>query len=398
MAQVLNTTPPQDRTGRLGSFSTYNSDSTASRDTDFQQSTPTTGFQPVQTCASGQGPRRDDTTPPYGIRETTRINALESTVQRMASDLSSSIEQIREVKELLLRLVNPSHHVPSVPTGVVFKSTLPETAPTDMPSHIPEVDNDEVVVASSTHKKTRGQPPERTDIQPGSPSWGSRDTIPVTPNTLLQSFSNKMPVGAAVSTDVSASIGITSNDLSPHPTTTTTPRSAMRRHVASSSPSSPRLGELPGAADLDSTQDGVTTRGMASVTDRSPRPCGPRPTVELTLPPRITSNAIAANALCFILQLDHGNTIVAEGRAGGSWKSPSARLGSLCAEGQQMVQVHKIIVPNVPLVFTEDRHPFTTLDQALVKPSGSSVYVKWISKLRYKKNKILPQSKNSVDR
>ena len=45
-------------------------------------------------------------TPPYLVRDTTRINALELTVQKMACDLTSSKEQIKEVKELLLQLIN----------------------------------------------------------------------------------------------------------------------------------------------------------------------------------------------------------------------------------------------------------------------------------------------------
>ncbi|KAG0575255.1 hypothetical protein KC19_VG330700 [Ceratodon purpureus] len=84
--------------------------------TDLQTSTPIPTQNHVTTCASAQGPREEDTTPsfpqnigtpPYMVREGTRIHALETTVQRMASDLTSSKEQIQEVKELLLLLIKP---------------------------------------------------------------------------------------------------------------------------------------------------------------------------------------------------------------------------------------------------------------------------------------------------
>lgn len=42
-----------------------------------------------------------------------------------------------------------------------------------------------------------------------------------------------------------------------------------------------------------------------------------------------------------------------------------------------MVQVHKIFVTGVPLMYLEDRHHATTLDGA-VTPTGQKVlYIKW---------------------
>lgn len=89
-------------------------------------------------------------TPPYVIRETTRINALENTVQRIASDLSSSKDQLREVKELLLRLINsdtppnPSFAVrietPTVP-GHTHSVPIPDfQIRTPMTESVPTVD------------------------------------------------------------------------------------------------------------------------------------------------------------------------------------------------------------------------------------------------------------------
>ena len=46
-------------------------------------------------------------TPLYVIRESTSIYALESTVLKMALDLTSSKDEIKDVKELLLCLINP---------------------------------------------------------------------------------------------------------------------------------------------------------------------------------------------------------------------------------------------------------------------------------------------------
>ncbi|KAG0594326.1 hypothetical protein M758_UG067200 [Ceratodon purpureus] len=69
-------------------------------------------------------------TPPYSVQESTRINALESTIQKMTSDLSSSKEQLREVKELLLRLMNP--HVPAT-------ASTSEHAPTSNNAQVPRM-------------------------------------------------------------------------------------------------------------------------------------------------------------------------------------------------------------------------------------------------------------------
>ncbi|KAG0622474.1 hypothetical protein M758_3G100100, partial [Ceratodon purpureus] len=128
--------------------------------TDLQNSTPNPTQNHVTTCASARGPRQDDTTPsfpqnlgtpPYMNREGTRIHALESTVQRMASDLSSSKEQIKEVKELLLRLINPTaatreplpafNRVPVVdlsPTQRTNEQQIPRPIHRDVIEHVPD--------------------------------------------------------------------------------------------------------------------------------------------------------------------------------------------------------------------------------------------------------------------
>ncbi|KAG0573342.1 hypothetical protein KC19_VG169900 [Ceratodon purpureus] len=104
--------------------------------------------------------------------------------------------------------------------------------------------------------------------------------------------------------------------------------------------------------------------------------------------PRTPSGPIAANTYCYVLHPDHGDKIVAEGRTGGSWKSPSQKYGNLCKEGEQMLQIHRIVVPNLPLLFIEERQPFRVMEHALVKSSGSIIHVKWLTKLLWRKPNV----------
>ncbi|KAG0573626.1 hypothetical protein KC19_VG194700 [Ceratodon purpureus] len=131
---------------------------------------------------------------------------------------------------------------------------------------------------------------------------------------------------------------------------------------------------------------------MATLTEKAPTARGPRQRFEYRLLPRVTSGPIAANKQVYILHPDFADIIVAEGRSGGSWKSQSAKFGKMCEEGQQIVQIHKIIKPNVPLIFIEERQPFMVLEHALVKPHGSSVYMKWLSNLLQAKPKTVSPS------
>ena len=133
--------------------------------------------------------------------------------------------------------------------------------------------------------------------------------------------------------------------------------------------------------------DGVTTRGMTAVAENMPPRRAPRMKFPMVILPRLTTDPLAANNLCYVLHPDQGSTVVAEGRTGGSWKCRSGKFGKLCSEGQQMVRIHKVLVPNLPLIFIEDRQPFSLLDHALVKASGSNVYIKWQTRLLLKKKK-----------
>ena len=316
----------------------------------------------------------------------------------MAVDLSSSKDQLREVKELLLRLVNPLQQPPIPPACPKSTSTAnvanppasqitrgPRNSSNDDP--LVHLHNPTAARTVNPSAFVTGAPVDAVRVHKGaSPSWASGETIPVTPNTLLQNFRNTMPIGAAVSTDVSASIGTGSGDHSPSPLNDITPRSSREHNVTTLTPTSPSARTGQQSSDIISTVDGVSTRAMSS--DPIPVRRPPRMRFEVILLPQITSDAIAVNTLVYILHPQCGSTVVAEGKAGGSWKSRKSKFGSLCSNGQQMVQVHKIIVPNLRLMYVEDRQPMTTMDQALVKSSGSSVYVKWDTKLLHKKTKV----------
>ena len=264
------------------------------------------------------------------IRESSRINALENMVLKMASDLTSSKDKLKEVKELLLRLVNPRntispHHMDTSPTPPSIQppsSVLPSREaiahsglhepPREFPSKCSQPQN----FADGGDARTP-EPP----ILPSPPSWASGDTVPVTPSTLLQNFKNKMPIGAAVSTDVSVSTATTSNGLSP--------QSGRSDCLTRNEDGLGAVGEFSGGrSQINSiAEDRVTTRGMMTETETATAPCGPRPRFEVGLLPRLLDNAIAANAQCFILHPDYGDLIVAEGRTGGSWKSPKQKFG-----------------------------------------------------------------------
>ena len=97
--------------------------------------------------------------------------------------------------------------------------------------------------------------------------------------------------------------------------------------------------------------------------------------------PKEKADAIACTGQCWILHPDAGDNIVAEGKAGGSWKSPTQKFGHLCGFGDQMVQVHKVFLGDHRLVHAEERNPnLSTLKDAVVKPKYSNVYIKWDSR------------------
>ncbi|KAG0572780.1 hypothetical protein KC19_VG124400 [Ceratodon purpureus] len=145
------------------------------------------------------------TTPPYVLREDARINALECTVQQIATDLSSSKDQLREVKELLLQLINPQTSNPPSTSPILTPdvarpgSNLAYAHPC---SPAPGVINTPLLETNLTSLFNSREPcmrmqddlqtrtsPSKTPITTAvadvetSCSWASGDTVPVTPNT-----------------------------------------------------------------------------------------------------------------------------------------------------------------------------------------------------------------------
>ncbi|KAG0571928.1 hypothetical protein KC19_VG054500 [Ceratodon purpureus] len=273
----------------------------------------------------------------------------------MASDLTSSKEQINEVKQLLLCLIHPTLPPSPVPVRTFTPTTErqgePLTAqvikPTTLPLQDPHytipldirerrvssrLNRIEEVHASVTqtatirhHHEDRSMP---IVVHPmvQSPSWGSGETVPITPNSLLQNFTNKMPIGAATSTDISGSFGAMSNKLSPQPATESMPRSPVRCFPVGMSScglvgcsfENPSSEGIPEEGDYTKTHNGVTTWGMATQAEKEPEVRAPRPNFKYGPLPRLNENAIAANSLCFVYHVDHGDVIIAQGQAGGS--------------------------------------------------------------------------------
>ena len=228
-------------------------------------------------------------------------------MQRIATDLSSSKDQIREVKELLLRLINPqtsNFTSTSCPTsdgnapcqGSGANVSGPCTHGTGVNMN-PQCEANTTVheiaressmrpVNDSQNRTPSVQVPQRTGVPAVTPSrsWASGDTIPVTPNSFLQKFTNKMPVGAAVSTDISASIRSGAAEHSPHPSVDTI--SQYREPVIQTGPCNTNPSsecELPNSAC--GNNDGVSTRRMTATAETDPTPRAPRQRFEYGLLP-----------------------------------------------------------------------------------------------------------------
>ena len=108
--------------------------------------------------------------------------------------------------------------------------------------------------------------------------------------------------------------------------------------------------------------------------------------IALKFPPKSGCEAIAVNKPCFLTHPDMGDEAVAEGRTGGSWRAKAQKFGKLCEQGEQMVQIYKVLLPKIRLLHVEDRHQFVYLEDAIVKSTGSNVFVKWDCKYLHKKS------------
>lgn len=104
--------------------------------------------------------------------------------------------------------------------------------------------------------------------------------------------------------------------------------------------------------------------------------------------PRNSEDPIACNKLCLVLHPQHVGVVVAEGVTGGSWRSKTMKFGALCAKGEQMVQIHRVLVTNVPVMHCGDRFGFSSIDEAVVSPSCKKTYIRWASNYLLKKEQI----------
>lgn len=72
----------------------------------------------------------------------------------------------------------------------------------------------------------------------------------------------------------------------------------------------------------------------------------------------------------------HGNVCVAQGKSGTGWKSKS-KLGGLCKEGEQWLQVFQVFVSNVQQMHPISGDGLVPLIDALPPASGKHKFIKW---------------------
>jgi hypothetical protein len=118
------------------------------------------------------------------------------------------------------------------------------------------------------------------------------------------------------------------------------------------------------------------SKGRGRKRAMSPTSALPTGRIARTPLPGICTPPIAYSTTVQILHPGHEGE-VARGKVGASWKNTKGLLGPLCEPGQQMVQVHRIVIPGVPLMFIEDRHHAMTLDGAVTPPGHKPLYIKW---------------------
>jgi hypothetical protein len=110
-------------------------------------------------------------------------------------------------------------------------------------------------------------------------------------------------------------------------------------------------------------------RAISPIVEHPTTRCSLVPIPNLSIP-------IIYSSLVHILHPSHYGE-VAQGKVGASWKNTKTKFGPLCEPGQQMVQVLKIVVIGVPLMFLESQHHAMTLDGALSVPKQKPLWIKW---------------------
>ena len=300
-----------------------------------------------------------------------RLGAMEAQVQEMAAQVTNNVHVINEVllaqrsiKDLLTSfLPSHAHAIQSVRTGMSNDAPLRSNIPS-LRNRAPRYPHPSGVAVAGADQVP--SPREHQLHIPSPPSWMTADTVPA--STAQQA--NNTPSGEcnSASPDVSQTELVGGEAQTP---TETEPRSPCTES-AQTGPhtTSPVVdSRVSTRSRVGLGTEAVTFEGIGEDTERTK--CAPKEKAE----------AIACSRACWILHPDAGDEIVAEGRAGGSWKCPTQKFGHLCSFGDQMVQVHRLILGNHRLLHSEERNPgFATLKDAIVKPKFSNVYIKWDSR------------------
>ena len=294
---------------------------------------------------------------------------MEAQVQEMASQVTNNVYVINEVllaqqsiKDLLTSLL-PPHASTLRPLGTAAFNSPPTRTNTPVPTRTQVYSNGYGIAVAG------GVPPcsprDHQSHLPSPPSWMTADTVPV--STSNQGVQEAVPECMNASHELSQTVLVGSDGQTP---TETDPRSpcAESAHTTTFT-TSPVVDNRVSTRSRGAVGDYIPVEGTTDGGERTK--CAPKEKAE----------AVACMRLCWILHPDAGDDIVAEGRAGGSWKSPTQKFGNLCSFGDQMVQVHKVFFGNYRLLHLEERNPsFSTLEHAVVKSKYSNVYIKWDSR------------------
>lgn len=97
------------------------------------------------------------------------------------------------------------------------------------------------------------------------------------------------------------------------------------------------------------------------------------------LTPRLTLNPLPASKTVWVLHPNHENIVVAQGKSGVGWKSKS-KLGALCKQGEQWVQIHRVFVEDTVHMCEDEAGEWKLLGNALPPSSGKHKMVKWESR------------------
>ncbi|KAG0573148.1 hypothetical protein KC19_VG152500 [Ceratodon purpureus] len=291
----------------------------------------------------------------------------------------------RDFKNILLQLVNSTTRDTTIGVKDISVEETPPLAN----------------VAEATLPIGNESIPVSDDPVPGAaaspqPSWMSADTVLLTPNT-RNSFrpshhgrADLVAVSADVSNQsiangsVNDSVGVPLSAAEESPTVVPTSDSGVKHMNNAIARGPPPVLLDPHCKNV--TFETLASRERSTTVSMESLPVAPSPSRTLKFPPRIGSDVIAVNKPSYICHLDMGNDAVVEGRTGGSWKAKSQKLGTLCQQGEQMVQIHKVLVPHVPLLHLESRQPFQCLEEAIAKSTGSNVFIKWDCKYIHKKS------------